>query len=173
MRRMFETAPRDGKFVILEVHANGRHKVAHWAAEAGAWVGESGEPITITPKYWYPLSGENYLQQALDLEENYLQQALDRRREARRAPQVRWKKAASSIAAVLVATAFAGVYFRADIASHVTRYASLQDILGVSTVGGQVAEQQAQRPNQAPQSQASRSQASPAAEARQSSEKEP
>ena len=67
MRHTIETAPRDGKFVILEEDAGGRYGIAHWSPEAGGWLGENGEPIKVTPAYWYPIQGENYLQQGLDL----------------------------------------------------------------------------------------------------------
>ena len=61
-RRPLETAPRDGGFLILEEDANGKYDIARWAPEAGGWVRENGEPIKITPSYWYPIEGENYLQ---------------------------------------------------------------------------------------------------------------
>ena len=54
MRQVFETAPRDGKVVILEDDASGTYDVAHWSAEAGEWVGEDGAPSKITPTHWYP-----------------------------------------------------------------------------------------------------------------------
>ena len=63
---MIETAPRDGKFVILEEDARGNHDVARWSSEAAGWVGENGEPIKITPTHWHPTQGENHLQQGLD-----------------------------------------------------------------------------------------------------------
>ena len=66
MRRMIETAPRDGKFVILQEEATGKYNAARWSPEAAEWVGENGEPIKITPRYWYPIEGENHLQQGPD-----------------------------------------------------------------------------------------------------------
>src|SRR6516164_9213658 len=66
MRRVIESAPRDGKFVILEEDAGGNQGVARWSSEAGGWVGEDGEPINIAPTHWYPTQGENHLQQGLD-----------------------------------------------------------------------------------------------------------
>ena len=53
MREAFETAPRDGKVVILEDDASGTYEAARWSAEAGEWVREDGEPIKITPTHWY------------------------------------------------------------------------------------------------------------------------
>jgi BA14K-like protein len=67
MRRTIETAPRDGQAIILEDDAKGTSDVAHWSPEAGEWIGEHGEPSKITPSHWYPLQGDNYLQQGLDI----------------------------------------------------------------------------------------------------------
>jgi hypothetical protein len=67
MRRTIETAPRDGNAIILEDDAIGTYDVAHWSAEADEWVGENGEPSKITPTHWYPLQGDNYLQQGHDI----------------------------------------------------------------------------------------------------------
>jgi hypothetical protein len=67
MRRTIETAPRDGNAIILEDDAIGTYDVAHWSAEADEWVGENGEPSKITPTHWYPLQGDNYLQQEHDI----------------------------------------------------------------------------------------------------------
>src|SRR3974390_1051856 len=66
MRRMIESAPRDGKFVILEEDAGDNHGVARWSSEAGGWGGENANPVEITPTHWYPTQGENHLQQGLD-----------------------------------------------------------------------------------------------------------
>jgi hypothetical protein len=65
--QLIETAPRDGGFLILEEDTSGKNDIARWASEAGGWVRENGEPIKITPSYWYPIQGENYLQQGLDI----------------------------------------------------------------------------------------------------------
>jgi hypothetical protein len=67
MRRTIETAPRDGQAIILEDDVFGTYDVAHWSAEAEEWVGENGEPSKITPTHWYPLQGDNYLQQGHDI----------------------------------------------------------------------------------------------------------
>jgi hypothetical protein len=66
-RLPIETAPRDGGFLILEEDANGKYDIARWAPEAGGWVRENGEPVKIAPSYWYPIEGESYLQQGLDV----------------------------------------------------------------------------------------------------------
>jgi hypothetical protein len=65
MRHTIETAPRNGKVVILEDDASGTYDVAHWSPEAGEWIGENGEPSKITPSHWYPLPVDNHLQQEL------------------------------------------------------------------------------------------------------------
>ena len=55
MRRAIETAPRDGKAILLEDDASGEYAVARWSAEANDWVGESGEPIQIAATHWYAM----------------------------------------------------------------------------------------------------------------------
>jgi hypothetical protein len=70
MRYAIETAPRDGKVVILEDDASATYDVAHWSAEAGEWVGENGEPSKITPTHWHPMPRDEYLLQADDQSSN-------------------------------------------------------------------------------------------------------
>jgi hypothetical protein len=79
----------------------------------------------------------------------------------KRASHARRRLAASSIATTLVAAAFTGMYFRTEVASHVARYASLQDIVGVGTIDGQVVQH------------VSQTQLSPTSEVRESSQNEP
>ena len=55
MRRAIETAPGDGKAILLEDDASGEYAVARWSAEANDWVGESGEPIQIAATHWYAM----------------------------------------------------------------------------------------------------------------------
>ena len=62
-----ETAPRDGRFLILKEDASGKFNIARWAPEAGGWVRENDEPIKITPSCWYPIQGQNDLQPRLDI----------------------------------------------------------------------------------------------------------
>jgi hypothetical protein len=175
----------------------GTYDVAHWSAEASEWVGENGEPSKSTPTHWYPLQGDNYLQQGHDISSSpslagpsasrahrysfsfpfSLRRAPPQRSaasdviaprsvaaaapvtvealkaqtapvEAKRAPHARRGFAASSIAAALVATAFIGLNFRAEVAAYVTRYVGQQDIFGVSTIGRQVVEQETRLPSQ-------------------------
>lgn len=61
MRYAIDTAPKDGKVVILEDDASGTYDVAHWSAEAGDWIGESGEPSKIIPTHWYAMPGDKYI----------------------------------------------------------------------------------------------------------------
>src|SRR4051794_38785982 len=67
MRRAIDTAPRDGKFVILEDDVSGRFELAQWSAEARGWVRGNGEPSKITPTYWQtahlPQEGDEYIPQ--------------------------------------------------------------------------------------------------------------
>jgi hypothetical protein len=64
MRRAIETAPRDGKVVILEDDATGAFELARWSAEALAWVKENGELSKIRPTYWHAMRrDENLLQE--------------------------------------------------------------------------------------------------------------
>src|SRR5438445_3704274 len=66
MRRAIETVPKDGKVVILEDDASGTFELAHWSAEARAWVKENGELSKITPTYWHATRRDEYLLQEGD-----------------------------------------------------------------------------------------------------------
>src|SRR6266853_4664509 len=66
MRRAIDTAPKDGKFVILEDDASGTFELARWSAEARAWVRENGELSKITPTYWHRTRRDEYLLQEGD-----------------------------------------------------------------------------------------------------------
>src|SRR5437899_5759170 len=66
MRRPIENVPRDGKVVILEDDASGTFELAHWSAEARAWVRENGELSKITPTYWHATRRDEYLLQEGD-----------------------------------------------------------------------------------------------------------
>src|SRR6266536_5959495 len=114
MRRTIETAPRDGRAIILEDDAIGTCDVAHWSP-FGEWVGANGEPIKITPTHWYPMPRDESL-----LQENKESSTPSQVGRARR------RLAASSIAATLIAAAFIGLYFRSEVAAYVTRHAGQQ-----------------------------------------------
>lgn len=57
MRQAIDTAPRDGKDVILEDERSGTYDVAHWSPQAGQWLLDNGESIKITPTHWHPMPG--------------------------------------------------------------------------------------------------------------------
>ena len=65
MRRAIETVPKDGKVVILE-DDSGTFELAHWSADARAWVKENGELSKITPTYWHATRRDEYLLQEGD-----------------------------------------------------------------------------------------------------------
>src|SRR5712671_6904200 len=65
MRRAIDTAPKDGKFVILEDDAGG-FELARWSAETCGWVRENGELSKITPTYWHRTRRDDYLLQEGD-----------------------------------------------------------------------------------------------------------
>jgi BA14K-like protein len=136
MRHAIDTAPRDGKVIILQDDATGTYDVAHWSP-FGEWVGENGEPSKITPTRWYPMPRDEYLLQEDKESSNPSQVGRARRRFA-----------ASSITAALVAAALVGMYFRTEVAAYVTRYAGLHDIFRGSTIGEQVVAQETQLPSQ-------------------------
>jgi hypothetical protein len=55
MRHEIQSAPKDGKVVLLEDEASGEHVLARWPAEANDWVGESGEPTQIAATHWHAM----------------------------------------------------------------------------------------------------------------------
>jgi hypothetical protein len=68
MRRSIETAPKDGKFVILEDDVSGSFEFAQWSAEARGWVRENGEPSEMmAPTHWQtmhlPQEGDEFILQ--------------------------------------------------------------------------------------------------------------
>src|SRR6266699_4077277 len=142
MRQTIETAPRDGNLVILGYDASGTYDVTHWLPEAGQWIGENGDPSKITPSRWYPMPGENYLQQGDGLPSG-LSDASTSARRARRHGFFPF----FSIAATLVAAALIGVYFHGEVVAYVARYASQQEISKLITIVPPVMAQQTPLPN--------------------------
>ncbi|MGY8685635.1 hypothetical protein Q2941_49185 [Bradyrhizobium sp. UFLA05-153] len=67
MRHPIDTAPRDGKFVILEDDISGRFEFGQWSAKGRGWVRENGEPSEITPTHWQtmhlPEEGDEFILQ--------------------------------------------------------------------------------------------------------------
>ena len=130
------TAPRDGGFLILEEDTSGKYDIARWAPEAGGWVRENGEPIKITPSYWNPIKGENYL--ADPPETVVAVKAEAPAVEPKRSTRAQNRFAAYSIVASLVVVVCIGMYFRAEVTSYMARDAVRQDLFRISTIGGQV-----------------------------------
>lgn len=166
MRGRIESAPRDGKFVILEEGEGGKFVVGRWSPETRGWVSEDGQPIKITPKYWNPVQGEIYLQQELaalpslksavpaaaandvTASDSIAAPATVATVETPAAPieispssHKRWRYAASWIAAGIVMAVFTGLYFRAGLASYVTEHIVRQD--AVSAINAQAESRQA------------------------------
>jgi hypothetical protein len=59
MRHAIETAPRDGKVVILIDDERETWGIACWSLEAGEWVGRDGKPSKITPTHWHPFTRDD------------------------------------------------------------------------------------------------------------------
>src|SRR5258705_149628 len=148
MRRAIDTAPRDGKLVILEDDASGSFELARWSAEARAWVRENGELSKIAPTHWHTTRREF---DAIALRQVAKPDPVTvARLEARAAleksehgPPARRRFAVSSIAAALVAASLIGLYFRAELATYVKRSAGEHDAAGIGTVGAPVARAEA------------------------------
>src|SRR5258705_8371881 len=148
MRRAIDTAPRDGKLVILEDDASGSFELARWSAEARAWVRENGELSKIAPTHWHTTRREF---DAIALRQVAKPDPVTvARLEARAAleksehgPPARRRFAVSSIAAALVAASLIGLYLRAELATYVKRSAGEHDAAGIGTVGAPVAGQEA------------------------------
>src|SRR6266705_342797 len=167
MRQTIETAPRDGNLVILGYDASGTYDFAHWLPEAGQWIGENGEPSKITPSRWYPMPGENYLQQGDGLPSG-LSDASTSARRARRHGFFPF----FSIAATLVAAALIGVYFHGEVVAYVARYASQQEISKLITIVPPVMAQQTPLPKDDEAAQLKQAVDSATAELRQSLQQE-
>jgi hypothetical protein len=103
MRHPIEKSPRDGTAIIVEDDASGTSDIAHWSTEAGQWLGENSEPTEITPGHWFPLARDQYLRREDERSRNH-----SRRGRARR-------------------LALSSMYFRAEVAAYVTRYAGHEE----------------------------------------------
>jgi hypothetical protein len=60
MRHSIDTAPKDGKFVIIVDDASGRFDVVQWLTASQGWVRENGEPSDVHASHWNPISNEQY-----------------------------------------------------------------------------------------------------------------
>src|SRR6185436_3601680 len=156
MRQPIEESPKDGTAIILEDDANGTYDVARWSTETGEWVGESGEPTKVTPSHWYPMPRDQYL-----LREDAVSRKQSRGGRARRL--------ASSIAVSLVAAMLIVTYFRAELASYVTRYAGHKDT-GITEQTSRLANQDSRKSNLVAQRQVEAERASAPAEAHQAAQ---
>jgi len=104
MRHAIETAPKDGKVVILEHDLTGASDVAHWSVQAGEWVAENGEPSKITPTHWRPMPRDEYLPQDHDESSNSSQFEPS-------SPRARRLVTACLITVALIAAALIRVFF--------------------------------------------------------------
>jgi hypothetical protein len=68
--------------------------------------------------------------------------------EAKRTSHARWRFPTALTAAALVVAVPIGMYFRAEVAAYVTRYAGRQDIFRVGTISGWIVEQATHLPSQ-------------------------
>jgi hypothetical protein len=168
------TAPKDGRFVILKEDASGKFNIARFAPEVSGWVRENDEPIKIIPSCWYPIQEQNNSPQRLDVvftreqaESPTAPQSqlapdiiagspvgtcpeTDAAVEPERASSARNRFAALSIVSSLVLATCAGMYFRPEITSYMTRHSIRGDLFGInqfsgiSRFSGQVVEQATQ-----------------------------
>ncbi|MGY3590520.1 hypothetical protein ACVIGB_009897 [Bradyrhizobium sp. USDA 4341] len=67
MRRVIDTAPKDGTFVILEDDVSGSFESAQWSADGRGWIKKNGEPSEITATHWLtmhlPEEGDEFVLQ--------------------------------------------------------------------------------------------------------------
>ncbi|WP_342710726.1 hypothetical protein AAFG13_00020 [Bradyrhizobium sp. B124] len=67
MRRLIDTAPKDGTFVILEDDVSGSFESAQWSADGRGWIKKNGEPSEITATHWLtmhlPEEGDEFILQ--------------------------------------------------------------------------------------------------------------
>jgi hypothetical protein len=168
------TAPKDGRFVILKEDASGKFNIARFAPEVSGWVRENDEPIKIIPSCWFSIQEQNDSPQRLDLvstreqaesptaPQSQLAPAIiagspvgtcpetDVAVEPERASSARNRFAALSIVSSLVLATCAGMYFRPEITSYMTRHSIRGDLFGInqfsgiSRFSGQVVEQATQ-----------------------------
>jgi hypothetical protein len=148
LRNPIETAPKDGKTVILEDHTSGTYELAHWSTEEGAWVGANGNPCQISPTYWLAMkraeglgdecssvspqqggapSPPEWKPASLDVSspeassqpESVVRLEKQFRQEVRAAKVSR--RFAASCGAAMVAVSLTYIYFRADLAAYLAQ----------------------------------------------------
>jgi hypothetical protein len=164
MRHAIETAPRDGKVVILEHDPTGTCDIAHWSAQTGEWVSENGEPSKITPTHWRAMPHDKYLPQDDDESSNSSQLEPS-------SPRARRLVVACSIAVALIASALIRLYLDFEPATPLPREDSRKtESLALRQAGGDQATVQARTQAAVRTKQAVEASAP---QRRQSSEKEP
>jgi len=148
LRNPIETAPKDGKTVILEDRTSGTYELAHWSTEEGAWVGANGNPCQISPTYWLAMkraeglgdecssvspqqggapSPPEWKPASLDVSspeassqpESVVGLEKQFRQEVRAAKVSR--RFAASCGAAMVAVSLTYIYFRADLAAYLAQ----------------------------------------------------
>ena len=104
MRHTIETAPKDGKVVIIDDDPTGISDVAHRSAQTDEWIAENGEPSKITPTHWRAMPHDKCLSHEHDEASNSSQFEAS-------PPRARRLIAACCIAVVLIAAVFTGLYY--------------------------------------------------------------
>ena len=104
MRHTIETAPKDGKVVIIDDDPTGISDVAHRSAQTDEWIAENGEPSKITPTNWRAMPHDKCLSHEHDEASNSSQFEAS-------PPRARRLIASCCIAVVLVAAVFTGLSY--------------------------------------------------------------
>jgi len=58
MRHTIGTAPTDREIIIVEDAQSGASDRVRWSPQAGRWIKENGDPISITPTHWSPIPAD-------------------------------------------------------------------------------------------------------------------
>lgn len=61
MRHPMETAPKDGKPIILEDAVAGTYELVEWSDRECAWVANNGKASNITPGYWHAVQRSDHV----------------------------------------------------------------------------------------------------------------
>jgi len=107
MRQSIKTAPKDGRFLIVDDDVTGRYDIACWSAERGLWIGEDGTPSTVNPTHWRSLPHTRDEARAWKAEG------------LAPVPRRRRRFGASAIIAGLMLISFSATYFGAEIGAFV------------------------------------------------------